>query len=286
MEERRVAGVFPWLLRFDHVVARTDFIRDMREILATLEAAYAHPVDMEFTANFVSDGKYRINVLQCRPFQIRGGGGQVRDPGQVPPDRVVFETRGPVIGRSLMTRVDRIVYVVPAAYAALATQDRHAVARLIGEIAHVRGDDRAETLCLVGPGRWGTTTPALGVPVALAEIDTARVICEVALMSDAVVPDISLGTHFFNDLVELDMLYLGVCPGREAHSFNLDLLAAAPNRLADLVPSAQAWSHVVRVIDSGRGSAWQDCTLYANVLEQKAMCFLRGAAKEKPRSGG
>jgi pyruvate, water dikinase len=286
IEEGRLSGAFPWFLHFDAVTGRSDFVRDMRELLATLEAAYAHPVDMEFTANFVSDNEYRINVLQCRPFQIRGGGGHVKDPGAVPDERVVIETRGPIIGRSLMTRIDRFIYVVPSAYSALTMQDRYGVARVIGQLTHLTGAQTAETICLIGPGRWGTTTPALGVPVALAEIDTARVICELALMREGVVPDVSLGTHFFNDLVELDMLYLGVCPGRDGHRFSQDLLAAAPNRLGALLPGAERWNDVVRVIDSGRGDAWQTCTLYANVLEQKAVCFLGSAMKKRARSSG
>jgi pyruvate, water dikinase len=284
MEERRLTDVFPWFLHFDHVAGRTDFIRDMRDLLATLETAYAHPVDMEFTANFVNDDEYRINVLQCRPFQVRGGGGAVRDPGAVPDERVVIETRGPVIGRSVMTRIDRIIYVVPATYSELTMQDRYAVARIIGQLTHLRGDAAAETVCLIGPGRWGTTTPALGVPVALAEIDTVRIICELAMMREGVVPDVSLGTHFFNDLVELDMLYLGICPGREGHRFSVDLLAAAPNRLGDLLPGAEPWANVVRVIDSRRGDAWNEATLYANVLDQKAVCFLGAPANQRARA--
>ena len=68
---------------------------------------------------------------------------------------------------------------------------------------------------LIGPGRWGTTTPSLGVPVSFAEIDTVSVLCEIVAMRDDLVPDVSLGTHFFNDLVEMDILYLALFPGRQ-----------------------------------------------------------------------
>ena len=67
---------------------------------------------------------------------------------------------------------------------------------------------------LVGPGRRGTSMPALGVPVSFAEINTAAVICELTLMHAGLAPDVSPGPHFFNDLVEMDMLYLAVSPGR------------------------------------------------------------------------
>ena len=73
---------------------------------------------------------------------------------------------------------------------------------------------------LIGPGRWGTTTPSLGVPVHFAEINTVSVLCEIVAMRDDLVPDVSLGTHFFNDLVENDMLYLALFPKREGNYWN------------------------------------------------------------------
>jgi len=63
-------------------------------------------------------------------------------------------------------------------------------------------------LLFVGPGRWGTAEPALGVPVSFAEISRVTALCEVIEMREGLVPDVSLGTHFFNDLVEMQVLYL------------------------------------------------------------------------------
>ena len=79
---------------------------------------------------------------------------------------------------------------------------------------------------LIGPGRWGTTTPSLGVPVCFAEIDTVSVLCEIVAMREDLVPDVSLGTHFFNDLVEMDMLYLALFPGRQGQLLERGVLRA------------------------------------------------------------
>ena len=120
---------------------------------------------------------------------------------------------------------------------------------------------------LVGPGRWGTSMPALGVPVSFAEINTVSVICELALMHDGLVPDVSLGTHFFNDLVELDMLYLAVAPGRPDNVLNEDFLRRQPNRLSALLPSATSLSSVLWVIDS---PALQ---LHVDSMKQTGVCY-------------
>jgi hypothetical protein len=266
--------VFPWVLQFEELLGHTEFVSDMREMMATLEAAYQHPVDVEFTANFVDQRNYRINIVQCRPFQVRGRPGSVELPRSVAEERVVLRTSGPIIGHSRVTPVDRIVYVMPQTYGVLPMQDRVAVARLVGRITHLGGAAAAETILLVGPGRWGTTTPALGVPVTITEIDTVSVLCEIAEMHPGLVPNVSLGTHFFNDIVELDMLYLAVDPREQGSMIQSELLASAPNALAELLPGNEALSEVVRVIEIGKRPGWKRCWLRVDAMEQRGICFL------------
>jgi pyruvate,water dikinase len=275
--ESRLREASPWVLQFEQLLGSTDFVRDFREIVSLLQTAYAHPVDIEFTANFLDETDYRINILQCRPFQVRGKVRSVKLPRSIPPERTVLRTRGPVIGHSRVITVDRLIYVVPEVYAALSLHDRYAVARLIGRLTHPEGDAAGETVMLVGPGRWGTTTPALGVPVTLAEIDTVSVLCEVAEMHEGLVPEVSLGTHFFNDLVELDMLYLAVYPGRVGSSINRELLANTPNRLGDLEPGAEAFGTVLRVIDAASDEHWGRCCLHVDAMAQRGVCYLASA---------
>jgi len=266
--------VFPWNLQFEELLGHTEFVADMREMLATLEAAYAYPVDVEFTANFVDQRSYRINIVQCRPFQVRGRPGSVELPQSVAEERVVLRTSGPIIGHSRVTPIDRIVYIVPQAYGVLPMQTRCEVVRLVGRITHLDGSAAAETILLVGPGRWGTTTPALGVPVTIAEIDTVSVLCEVAEMHPGLVPNVSLGTHFFNDIVELDMLYLAVDPREPGNLVQGERLANAPNALAELLPGNEALAEVVRVIEIGRQPGWKRCWLRVDAMEQRGICFL------------
>ncbi len=130
---------------------------------------------------------------------------------------------------------------------------------------------------LIGPGRWGTTTPSLGVPVSFAEIDTVSVLCEIVAMREDLVPDVSLGTHFFNELVELDILYLALFPGREGNEWSREYFEhSANNRLAELVPEAADWSHAIRVIDVRAGACMR---LNANSMNQKVVCYADPAVR-------
>ena len=180
-----------------------------------LRDAYRYPVDVEFTGNFLADGELRLNLVQCRPLQVREGGAIVPAPSALPEDRVLLRSRGPIVGPSAHTPIDRVVYVDPDAYVNLGTGDRHEVARVIGRLMRLDPDVDRKVM-LLGPGRWGTTTVALGVPVSFAEIQRVSVLCEIMRIGD-VVPDVSLGSHFFNDLVEESMLYVALYPAHPGH---------------------------------------------------------------------
>ncbi len=191
----------------------------MRALLETLEKAYDYPVDIEFTTNFLPDGSYRINLVQCRPFQVKGGGPVVALPEVVADADLVLKTQGAVIGPSLATAVGRLIYVVPSVYSQLSLSDRYSIARLIGRLTRLEKQPDG-ALLLVGPGRWGTAEPTLGVPVSFAEISRVTALCEIIEMREGLVPDVSLGTHFFNDLVEMQVLYLALIPGKEGNCVN------------------------------------------------------------------
>lgn len=265
--------VAPWVLTFEKLLGETPFVRDMSEMLGLLRDAYDYPVDTEFTANFLADGSYRINLVQCRSLQIKEGGSIVAPPEGLKPDDIVLEALGTIVGRSSFAAVDRLIYVVPQAYSQLSISDRFSIARMIGRLTHLEAGSPA-SLMLLGPGRWGTSMPSLGVPVSFAEIDTVAVLCEIVTMGNNVVPDVSLGTHFFNDLVEANMLYMALYPGRAGNSLNDDFFARHANRLADLLPDEARWSDVVRVIDAGAGRGGRLLYINANCLTQRAICYL------------
>src|SRR5262245_57629046 len=117
-------------------------------MLALLEAAYEHPVDTEFTINFLPDGSYRIHLLQCRTFQIRREVGSV-SPSHQESCATLLSAYGAVIGVSREQPLSRIVYIVTEEYAQLPEHDRYAAARLIGKLNRAHpADDRG--LMLIG----------------------------------------------------------------------------------------------------------------------------------------
>ena len=105
------------------------------------------------------------------------------------------------------------------------------------------------TLLLLGPGRWGSRDIWLGIPVSFADINNVTALCEIVAMHDTLVPDVSLGTHFINELVEADMLYFALFPKEEGNRINEKALRRQPNRLARILPDAREWAGVVRVVD-------------------------------------
>ena len=123
------------------------------------------------------------------------------------------------MGNGKKRGIKHLIFVDPKTY----RFDRAgAIARRVGEIDQSLDD---APYILIGPGRWGTTNPQLGVPVQYGEIAGAEVIVEMATESFA--PELSYGTHFYADMVASGVLYL---PFREEEGdrFNRALLSNLP----------------------------------------------------------
>jgi len=262
-----------WMITFDKLFSDTTFITDMRDLLKTLQEAYDYPVDTEFTANFRKDGSYQINLVQCRPLQMKERGKVVEPPDDIEHEDIVLEAHGAIIGPSFVTAIDRIIYVVPSQYGQMTEQDRYSVARLIGRLTHLdKGSQKI--IMLMGPGRWGTSMASLGVPVKFADINTVSVICEMVEMHENLVPDVSLGTHFFNDIVETQMLYIAVFPHMEKNIINRHFLEESSNKFSGFIPGERRWEEVIKVIDSDDLPGNRGIFLNANTIQQKAICYL------------
>ena len=270
------------VLTFERLLSASPFVGEMGALLATLREAYRNPVDVEFTANFLAGGEFRVNLVQCRPLQLREGGAVAPPPEGLPEEAVLLRSLGPVVGQGAGVRVDRVVYVDPEAYALLPARDRYEVARLIGRVTRLAG---APKTLLLGPGRWGTSTVSLGVPVSFAEIQRVTAICEIVKMGMGVVPDVSLGSHFFNDLVESGLLYLALYPERAGHRLDEARLRAAPNRLGELLPDDAGMAKAVRVVDFPLPGDGRRLWLSASGLAQEVLCWLQAPVERGPERG-
>ncbi len=238
----------PWVT-FNGLLEKTHAMKDLGEMLKVLSRAYRAPVDIEFTLNFLDAETYCIHLLQCRTFQVQKHAPQnERELKTVSNDGIaLLQAKGAVIGLGRTISVDDILYVPTEAYARLAESNRYGVARLIEKLVQLH--DPKRNLVLIGPGRWGTGSPSLGIPVRAGRIALARVVCEVVAMHSGLIPDVSLGTHFFNDLVEHDLLYLACFPGKAGNQINADWLKSAESKTLMLSPSSQRLAESVRWID-------------------------------------
>ncbi len=267
----------PRLLTFDPLL-QTGFTETMRRILHVLQASYAHPVDIEFTVNFGGDGEPVINLVQCRPLQVQGAG--TIKPEDIPkPEQAseyLIRSESAVIGLSRVLQVDSFVYVVPDQYSALPMRDRYEVARVLGTVTQAlqaRNPD-GQTVML-GPGRWGTSSPELGVPVTFQDICGVAVIVEIVTMHDGLMPDVSLGTHFLNELVEMNMLYLCLSPGQAGCMLAEPAILGAQTILDELVPDAGRWHDVIRVVPAAALAGTADgIYLLADARKQHVDCFV------------
>ncbi|HEY6838934.1 MAG TPA: PEP/pyruvate-binding domain-containing protein, partial [Geobacteraceae bacterium] len=270
LAERGRRGEDSWLFTFAGLLS-TDVTAVMGRMLKTLEMSYDYPVDVEFTVNFDREGGYAINIVQCRPLQTRGvGGGQVAIPSALPDGQVLFRSRESFMGGNVVRPIRRVIAIDAPAYSELDLSGKYEVARLVGRLNRlVDGRDALPTL-LIGPGRWGTSTPSLGVPVRFAEIANAVAIVEVAFPIGGLLPDLSFGSHFFQDMVEADIFYAALFPGRSTTFFNNDLLSRATNQLTVLLPEEERYEGVVRVVDFTE----QSLELRADIISQETLCFL------------
>jgi len=152
---------------------------------------------------------------------------------------------------------------------AILVQRVYAIARCIGEIVKF---DEALCTMIIGPGRWGTTSPELGIPISFPEIKSVDVICEISAMHEYLVPDLSLGSHFFNELIETDILYFAIQPKMENYFVDYDFLNKTEICSEQPSPDGDRWKDIVRVIYSDKGN---NPTFHfaATPEEQKAILY-------------
>ncbi|MBQ1376188.1 MAG: phosphoenolpyruvate synthase, partial [Clostridia bacterium] len=198
----------------------------MQRMLRRIQDEYEYPVDTEFTINVSDDGEYSIDLLQCRPLQVISDRAGITVPSDIPKENILLESRGASMGLSKASKLDIIVYVDPVAYYNMPYREKASVAKMIGRINwHYR--NMGKHMMLMVPGRVGTSSPELGVPTSFAEISEFDVVCEMEESRAGYNPELSYGSHFFQDLVEAEILYTAVFNNEKTLHF-------APEKLREL----------------------------------------------------
>jgi hypothetical protein len=217
-------------LTFEEFIRRTPFAERMRSILKVLEMEYHAPVDMEFTVQIVNPEAARpeikIIILQCRPqgylFEI----DQVTLPNDLPAQDVIFSSHF-MVPQGHVAGVEYVLFVTPEGYFSLPTpNDRSQLERAIGKLnAALAG---MSFIC-VGPGRWGSGNTDLGVHIDYADIYNSKALIELAGQGIGPAPEPSLGTHFFQDLLESQIYPLAIFLDDAEAVFNRKFFYETPN---------------------------------------------------------
>ncbi|MBU4009209.1 MAG: PEP/pyruvate-binding domain-containing protein, partial [Proteobacteria bacterium] len=259
-----------WVLTFDPFLTKTSFIDLTGKMLKRLENTYNNPVDIEFTINFNQENDIQINLLQCRPFQTIEHIGNTTESEAIPEEKIIVRTEGNFMGGNVSQPISRIIFVDPESYTKLLQTEKYSVARLIGKLNKMVTDREKTPTMLMGPGRWGTSSPEMGVPVNFSEINHITVLAELSYRDGSLIPDLSFGTHFFHDLIETGIFYFAVYPENPDVKFNQNWFRELPNLLDSISLGENRLSHVVKVWDlSGKG-----LMIHSNVVTQRMICYL------------
>jgi pyruvate,water dikinase len=110
------------VLTFNKLISGTNFVKITGNMLESLDRAYGHPIDTEFTASVDSGGSVRVNLLQCRPLWLPGLSGPVKVPDNIPRERTLFKATR-VISGGVVGRIQHIIYIDPRRYAEISSME-------------------------------------------------------------------------------------------------------------------------------------------------------------------
>lgn len=230
------------IVTFDGLLRHTPFLARMRALMGLLGDRLEMPIDIEFAC----DGQ-DLYLVQCRAQSFVAEAAPAVIPHDVPPDRLLFATHR-FVSNGRVPDLTHIVYVDAEGYHGLKTREALIdVGRAVGRLNQLLPPRR---FALIGPGRWGSRGDIkLGVQVTYSDFNNTSLLMEVGAARDGYVPELSFGTHFFQDLVEAGIRYLPLFPGERDVVFNERFLRNSANALAALVPEYAHLASAVRVID-------------------------------------
>ncbi|MCM1093223.1 MAG: phosphoenolpyruvate synthase [Bacteroides sp.] len=180
------------------------------------------PVEIEFAGmlNINDRGKGTIYWLQIRPIVEKKDIVDESILG-LPDDKVLLRSNT-ALGHGNIENVDTVVYVRPENFS---SSNNSLIAREIEKINR-NFTERNEGYVLIGPGRWGSSDTALGIPVKWPHISSARLIVESSLSNYRIEP--SQGTHFFQNLTSFGVGYFTIDTSSNNGIYDVDFLNRMP----------------------------------------------------------
>ena len=259
-----------WFITCQGFLERTKFPQLMRSLLKTLENVYGTPVDIEYAVN-TEDGDFVINILQCRPLYVGQPGGKVTMP-ELPEEDVFFDLDDSSMGMSSVTDIDVVIEIDAKEYYEFPYARKRMAANAVGLInRYYKG--KGKKIMLLAPGRLGTSSPELGVPCSFADISGFAGVCEVSDDRAGYMPELSYGSHMFQDLVEANIFYCAIWNDKRTLRYNPGLLSGLPNKFSEICPNMPELAKMFRVTEPEGLCCWLDA------VSNRAVCGYKRLAK-------
>jgi hypothetical protein len=263
-----------FVVTFDRLLHEREFVDLMRESLDILEQAYERPVDTEFSAKVLRSyprPEARLTILQCRPLSRRRDDVPFDFPTDIPDEDILF-TANLQVPQGVVENIAYVVWVDPRVYAQITDPNlRLDIGTVVGRINSILPD---RSFVLMGPGRWGSSNINLGVRVTYSDIYNTAVLIEVAHEEEGHVPEVSYGTHFFQDLVEANIYPLPLYPDDPAVIYREHFFQNAPNHLVELLPDTGGLAPYIKVISIPEAAGERKLTIVMDSENERAVGYL------------
>ncbi len=236
-----------FVLTLDRLISSTDLADRMKRTLKHLQKHYKSPVDMEFTIELKKEKgrvEHKLYILQCRP-QSQLQDQLVQMPADLPNSKIIF-TSTKVAPHGHVKNIKYALFIPPEDYFSLPSQEaRSKLSRAIGNMNKAL---EGKGFICVGPGRWGTVNPDLGIKVSYGDIYNTRALIELSGQDVGPAPEPSYGTHFFQDLIEAEIFPLSVHLDDKNTIFNRSFFYDSPNHLREWLPDTSIREGDLRVL--------------------------------------
>jgi hypothetical protein len=201
-----ITSVGPRILNFANIL-KYDYVplaRALDLILDVGKEAFGSPVEIEYALDLdkAENGKPSFYLLQIKSM-MSGGGEYSFDMENInKEDLIILAEKS--MGNGKVDDITDLVYVKPEKFDKLRTKE------IAAEIEALNADMMKQNskYVLIGPGRWGTRDPFIGIPVNWSQISQARIIIETSLENFPL--DASLGSHFFHNVTSMNVGYFSI----------------------------------------------------------------------------
>ena len=245
-----------WFVTCQNLLENREFTGMIQKLLKTLEEVYGNPVDIEYTVNTDEEGAFVLNLLQCRPLFTGNRGGKVEIPA-LSKEKTFFRLKDSSVGNSLEKQIHVVIQIEPKLYYEYPYGGKYRAAEAVGKInRYYKGSGK--NILLMTPGRIGTSSPELGVPVTFADISGVCGICEVSDSRAGYMPELSYGSHMFQDMVEAEIFYSALWEDKRNLSYEPELFAAETNLFPQICPDMEELFSMFRVTEPENLYYWND----------------------------